>query len=198
MVANRLPLVGITVAALPYANTPIVLTLHWHGFVEVKLADLTEAATIQHQSVPSSCLQVNTRWDRFEDLELDTLETAWELGAWSLERHELLPYERPAGDGFEAIECQRDFGSSPLAIEGIDPLVADVPDADDLIGAAARAGYYRWLFRPVRGGVWQEVTRDVTLEPGGYRNPPCPHVARPCMRGKRRSVVYEFGREGCW
>jgi len=30
LVSNRLPLVAITVAAVPYANTPVVLTLHWH------------------------------------------------------------------------------------------------------------------------------------------------------------------------
>jgi len=38
LISNRLPLVAITVAAVPYANTPVVLTLHWHGFVETRLA----------------------------------------------------------------------------------------------------------------------------------------------------------------
>ena len=33
LMSNRLPLVAISVAAVPYANTPVVLTLHWHGFV---------------------------------------------------------------------------------------------------------------------------------------------------------------------
>jgi hypothetical protein len=33
----------VTVAAVPYSNTPVVLTLHWHGFVELKLADVTDA-----------------------------------------------------------------------------------------------------------------------------------------------------------
>ena len=36
LISNRLPLVAVTVAAVPYANTPIVLGLHWHGFVEIK------------------------------------------------------------------------------------------------------------------------------------------------------------------
>jgi hypothetical protein len=50
----------------------------------------------------------------------------------------------------------------------------------------------------VRGGVWADVTEDVTLEQGGYRNPPCPYVATPtrATRAPRRSrrVVYQFGR----
>ncbi len=46
LVSNRLPLVAVTVAAVPYANTPVVLTLHWHGFVENRLADVPEAEVI--------------------------------------------------------------------------------------------------------------------------------------------------------
>jgi len=39
MSSTRLPLVAVTVAAVPYANTPIVLTLHWHGLSPTRLAD---------------------------------------------------------------------------------------------------------------------------------------------------------------
>ena len=63
LVSNRLPLVAVTLAAVPHANTPCVLTLHWHGFVEVKLAESENANAIAFQSVPSSALQVNERWD---------------------------------------------------------------------------------------------------------------------------------------
>jgi hypothetical protein len=53
------------------------------------------------------------------------------------------------------------------------------------------------MFRPVRGGVWAEVTEDVTLQEGGYRNPPCPIMPSPTRvpRTRRaRRVVYQFGR----
>jgi hypothetical protein len=50
----------------------------------------------------------------------------------------------------------------------------------------------------VRGGVWEEVSDDATLQPGGYRNPPCPEIS--CEFGdtrwmqQPRRVVYRFGR----
>ena len=82
MISNRLPLVAVTLAAVPHTNTPTVLTLHWHGLIEVRLTDDSDA--VAYQSVPSSALQVNERWDRFDDLDHEALETAWELGAWNL------------------------------------------------------------------------------------------------------------------
>ena len=89
------------------------------------------------------------------------------------------------------------FGSLPLSIDGQPPIVAEVPDSNELIEAASRSGYVQWLFRPVRGGVWAEVAEDVTLQEGGYRNPPCPVLASPCALGRPRGarrVVYQLGR----
>ena len=197
LVANRLPLVGITVAAVPYANTPVVLTLHWHGFVEVRLADVTDANVVAYQPVPSSALQLNDRWDKLDQLENEVLDVAWELGSWDLARVEALPFVRPGATEQESLECMGAFGSLPIAIEGQPPVVAEVPDAGDLIEAASRAGYVQWIFRPVRGGVWAEVAEDTTLQEGGYRNPPCPYLAsptraRPGLRPRR--VVYQFGK----
>lgn len=197
LVSNRLPLVAITVAAVPYANTPVVLTLHWHGFIENRLADVEEAEVVSYQAVPSSALQLNERWDRLEQLENEVLDVAWELGSWDLARTEALPFVRPGAPEQESFECMSAFGTMPLAIEGQPPVVAEVPDADELIQAASRAGYLQWLFRPVRGGVWAEVSEDDTLQAGGYRNPPCPYLALPTRdRRSRRSrkVVYQFGR----
>ena len=190
LVSNRLPLVGITVAAVPYANTPVVLTLHWHGFIENRLADVAEAEVVSYQSVPSSALQLNERWDRLDLLENEVLDVAWELGAWDLARTEALPFVRPGASEQESIECLGAFGSMPS-------IVSEVPDAEDLIQAASRAGYLQWVFRPVRGGVWAEVAEDATLEEGGYRNPPCPYLALPTRSGRSRrarKVVYQFGR----
>jgi len=197
LIANRLPLMAITVAAVPYANTPVVLTLHWHGFVETRLADVTDANVVAYQPVPSSALQINDRWDRLDELENEVLDVAWELGAWDLARTEAVPFVRPGACQQESLECMTAFGSLPIAIDGQAPFVAEVPDAQDLIEAASRSGYVNWLFRPVRGGVWNEVADDATLEEGGYRNPPCPYIAAPTRlpRAQRpRRVVYQFGR----
>lgn len=194
LIANRLPLVGVSLAAVPYANTPVVLTLHWHGFVETKLADVTDANVVAYQPVPSSALQLNERWDRFEQLENAVLDVAWELGAWDLARVEAIPFIRPGGSAQESFECMGAFGNPPVFIDGQPPVVAEVPDAPDLIDAAARSGYYQWIFRPVRGGVWAEVAEDETLEAGGYRNPPCPYLSAPTRPGRPRRVVYQFGR----
>ena len=197
LISNRLPLVGVTVAAVPYVNTPVVLTLHWHGFVENRLADLPEAEVVSYQAVPSSALQVNDRWDRLDQLENEVLDVAWELGAWDLARTEALPFVRPGAPEQESLECMNAFGTAPLSIAGQSSIVAEVPDAEDLIQAASRAGYLQWLFRPVRGGLWAELAEDTTLEAGGYRNPPCPILAQPTRsgRGRRsRKVVYQLGR----
>jgi hypothetical protein len=197
LVSNRLPLVGITVAAVPYANTPVVLTLHWHGFVETRLAEVTDANVVAYLPVPSSALQINERWDGFSDLENEVLDVAWELGSWDLARTEALPFVRPGATQQESLECMSAFGSLPLAIDGQPPVVAEVPDAEDLIQTASRAGYVQWIFRPVRGGVWASVAEDDTLEQGGYRNPPCPYVPSPTRIGRTRRprrIVYQFGR----
>src|SRR5512132_3392545 len=69
LISNRLPLIAITVAAVPYANTPVVLTLHWHGFVEARIADVTDANVVAYQPAPSAALQVYDRWDRLDELE---------------------------------------------------------------------------------------------------------------------------------
>jgi hypothetical protein len=197
LISNRLPLVAITVAAVPYANTPVVLTLHWHGFVEARLAEVAEADVVAYQPVPSSALQINERWDRFDQLENEVLDVAWELGSWDLARTEALPFVRPGATEQESFECMGAFGSLPLSIDGQPPVVAEVPDAGELIETASRAGYVQWLFRPVRGGVWAELAEDTTLEEGGYRNPPCPYIPSPTRVGRSRRprrVVYQFGR----
>ena len=196
MISNRLPLVAVTLAAVPHTNTPTVLTLHWHGFVEVRLTDDSEA--VAYQSVPSSALQINERWDRFDDLDNDTLETAWELGAWNLERVEAQPFARLGADSHETVLGMHAFGASPISIDGDSPIVADVPDSEDLIQSASREGYVHWMFRPVRGGLWAQSTEDITLEAGGYRNPTCPLLSKPvasaAFRARARKDVYPFGQ----
>lgn len=197
LISNRLPLVAVSIAAVPYANTPVVLTLHWHGFVEARLADVTDANVVAYQPVPSSALQLNERWDRLDELENEVLDVAWQLGSWDLARTEALPFIRPGAYEQESFECMGAFGTPPVLLDGQPPVVAEVPDAEDLIEAAGRNGYLQWVFRPVRGGLWAEVTEDDTLEEGGYRNPACPYLATPTRLGETREprrVVYQFGR----
>src|SRR3954467_14711818 len=118
VISNRLPLVAITVAAVPYANTPVVLTLHWHGFVEARLANVTDANVVAYQPVPSSALQLNERWDQLDQLENEVLDVAWELGSWDLARVEALPFVRPGASEQESLECMGGFGSPPRAARG--------------------------------------------------------------------------------
>jgi hypothetical protein len=196
-ISNRLPLVAVTMAAVPYANTPVVLSLHWHGFIEHSLAPVVTAKTVRFEAVPSSVLQVNQRWDRLEELDEAALEVAWELGAWDLARTEVRPFARVGCDMQESVEALTAFGQPPL-LEGQCPVVADAPDVADLVDTASRTGYVQWQFRPVHGGIWGEVSEDATLQRGGYRNLPCPILAKPLddprhLR-KPRKLVYQFGR----
>ena len=204
MICNRLPLVGITVSAVPCCNTPIVLALHWHGFVERTLPvpapedDALSGETVRYEPVPSSCLQLTQRWDRVADLDCAVIEVAWELGAWNLRRTEARPFLRSGAPAAEALECEMVFGRPGMLHDGLSPAVSEIPDADELVEAAGRMGYLFWKFHPVRGGIWNDGRDDLTLERGGYRNPSCPAdsvpVENPQTLRRQRQIVYEFGK----
>jgi hypothetical protein len=193
MTATGLPLVGITLAAVPCPDTPVILTLHWHGFIKEKLADLEEAETVSYTPIPSSALQLNERWGNLVAVDRAAMEAAWALGAWDVARAERPGCMRPGAPSTEAFECLQAFGSFPYGINGQQVVVADAPDADELVQLAADRGYLMWIFRPVRGSIWAEYADDATLNPEGRRAPPCPHRPIPpvCL-GKRRTI-YRFG-----
>jgi hypothetical protein len=196
MTGNRQPLVGVTLAAVPCADTPIILTLHWHGFVKERLADTEEAASVALTPLPSSSLQLNERWDDLLDLDMAAMEAGWELGAWDIVRSERRSCMRPGASTREALECLQAFGASTLQYQGAEMVVSDAPDADELIRVASRAGYVCWQFRPVHGGIWSEVSDDATLNAEGKRAPHCPLLpVRPHCDGARRTV-YRFGEPG--
>ncbi len=111
--AKPLPLVAITVAAVPCPDTPVILTLHWHGFVEEKIIELEEAQTVAYKPIPSSALQVNERWTDLAMLDRAAMEAGWELGAWDVARAERAGCTRPGADSSEALECLQAFGSFP-------------------------------------------------------------------------------------
>jgi hypothetical protein len=191
--ATGLPLVGITLAAVPCPDTPVILTLHWHGFIKEKLADIEEATTVSYIPIPSSALQLNERWRNLVAVDQAAMAAAWELGAWDVARAERPGCLRPGAASSEALECLQAFGSFPFGINGNEVVVSDAPDADDLVQLAAQRGYLMWMFRPVRGGIWAEYADDATLDEQGRRPPPCPHRPIPPTCEGKRKTVYRFG-----
>src|ERR687893_739099 len=163
MTSTNLPLVGITLAAVPCPDTPVILTLHWHGFIKEKLAEVEEAETVSYTPIPSSALQVNDRWKSLGSVDFAAMEAAWTFGAF------------------------------PFGINGSQVVVSDAPDADDLVRLAAERGYLMWIFRPVKGGIWAEYADDATLGPEGTRPGPCPHRPIPPICDGKRQTIYRFG-----
>lgn len=193
LAATGLPLVGITLAAVPYPDTPVILTLHWHGFIKEKLVAAEDAEAVSYTPVPSSALQLNERWHTLVAVDRAAMEAAWELGAWDVSRAERPGCVRPGAASTEALECLQAFGAFPFGINGNQVVVSDAPDSDELIQLAAERGYLMWIFRPVRGGIWAEYADDATLDEEGRRSPPCPHrPIPPTCEGKRRTI-YRFG-----
>lgn len=191
--ATGLPLVGITLAAVPCPDTPVILTLHWHGFIREKAAGPDGAAASAYAPVPSSTLQVNERWRRLAAVDCAAMEAAWELGAWDVARAEREGCLRPGATSTEALECLQAFGAFPCDVNGTEVFVREAPDAGDLVHLAAERGYLVWQFRPVSGGIWAAVAGDVTLNPEGRRPPPCPHRPIPPNCAGSRRTVYRFG-----
>lgn len=191
--ATGLPLVAITVAAVPCPDTPIILTLHWHGFIGEKLAQTQEAQPVRFTSIPSSALQLNERWSDLHAVDRATLEAAWTLGAWDVARAERPACMRPGAPAREAVECLQAFGGFPFGVGEDQLVVADAPDADELIHVAARRGYLMWMFRPVHGGIWKEVADDRSLDTEGKRAPPCPIDPTPASAASARKTIYRLG-----
>ena len=191
--ATGLPLVGITLAAVPCPDTPVILTLHWHGFIKEKLADIEEATAVSYTPIPSSALQLNERWRTLVAVDKAAMAAAWQLGAWDVARAERPGCLRPGAASTEALECLQAFGSFPFGINGNQVVVSDAPDADDLVQLAADRGYLMWIFRPVRGGIWAEYADDATLDEEGRRPLPCPHRPIPPTCQGKRKTVYRFG-----
>jgi hypothetical protein len=191
--STSLPLVGITLAAVPCPDTPVILTLHWHGFIKEKLAEVEEADTVSYTPIPSSALQLNDRWNTLTAVDEATLDAAWKLGAWDVARAERPGCMRAGAAGTEALECLQAFGTFPYGIHGVQVVVSDAPDADDLVHLAAHRGYLMWVFRPVKGGIWAEFADDATLGPEGTRPGPCPHRPIPPVCSGKRQTVYRLG-----
>jgi len=201
MSATGLPLVGITVAAVPCPDTPVILTLHWHGFIREKGGDDAQPESLSsYTPVPSSALQLNDRWDSLVAVDRAAMEAGWALGAWDVARAERRGCLRPGAPSTESLECLQAFGSFPFGINGHQVVISEAPDADELLQLAASRGYLLWQFRPVSGGIWADYADDATLGEQGRRAPPCPHRPIPPRCDRDRKTLYRFGvalGEGC-
>lgn len=193
ILATNLPLVGITLAAVPCPDTPLILTLHWHGFIKEKLVDIEEAEPVSYTPIPSSALQLNDRWTSLLAIDCAAMDAAWELGAWDVARAERPGCMRPGAQSTEALECLQAFGSFPSSMAGTQLVVSDAPDAEELVQLAAQRGYLMWAFRPVKGGIWADYADDATLGPEGTRAGPCPHRPIPPTCSGKRQTIYRFG-----
>ncbi|MEO1767898.1 diguanylate cyclase [Thiobacter aerophilum] len=192
MAAVALPLYAVSLTAVPRADTPVLLFLHWHGFRRA-------GARAALRPVPGSALQLNDRWQALEEIDAAMLEAGWRLGAWDVEREEHRACTRVGASSREALECLQAFGehTDRQAAEAL--LLAEAPDREALLQVGAEKGFVRWQFRPVRGGLWAGTPGDETLCADGSRTPPCPVAPRPASHGGRgerpvRRTVYRLGR----
>ncbi|MBY4833508.1 diguanylate cyclase [Burkholderia dolosa] len=196
MDAVGLPLYAVTVTAAARVNTPLVAILHWHGFRRETPLELP-GVEIPPRPVPGSAVQLDSAWHAVEAVDAMLLDAAWRFGAWELERIERRGCNEIGASAGEALACRQAFGDY-----GDDErdrhLLDGAPDRGELMQLAARRGYLRWMFRPVKGGLWRELDEpDDTLDADGGRQPPCPIAPKPHLPGRHgRPVprtVYRLG-----
>ncbi|HDR8857838.1 diguanylate cyclase [Burkholderia territorii] len=192
MEAVRLPLYAVTVTAAARANTPLIAILHWHGFLrETPLA--LPGVALPRRPVPGSAIQFALPWHALESIDETLLDAAWRLGAWELERVERRGCNTIGASAGEALACRQAFGDYDGGPSAGCHLVDGAPDRDELMRLAARNGYARWLFRPVKGGLLRMLDeRDDTLDADGGRQPPCPVLPRPARHRSARTL-YRLG-----
>ncbi|NHQ80257.1 diguanylate cyclase [Chromobacterium vaccinii] len=188
----RLPLFAVSLSAVPLPDTPLLLMLHWHGFRK-SAPDRARTAPSMLRQVPASALQLTRSWKALSRVEEEILDAAWQLGAWNLLRDERRGCNTLGAAAGEELACRQAFGDLP-PIDGQESIVAEAPDAPELMRLAARRGYVCWQFRPVHGGLWRELAEDDTLGEAGLRQPPCPLAPRVCRGGKAARTEYRFGR----
>lgn len=192
--AMKLPIYAVTAATVPRRDAPILLIIHWHGFArETPLR--RDELPLPPRSIAGSALQVEVPAGDIESVERALLDAAWQLGAWDLERVVKRPWWRLGAPASEALAGHRAFGDYPDANDGDPGVVMEAPDRDELMRAAARRGYVRWLFRPRKSGLWQRLQdEDSTLDMSGGRALPCPVLPYPLETGRAGRAVYRLGR----
>ncbi|MGE8658959.1 MAG: diguanylate cyclase [Achromobacter sp.] len=192
--ALQRPLYAVTASAIRKADTPLILTLHWHGFHRGCQAGGAP------RPVAGSAVQLNLRWHDFAVLDRAIVDAGWALGAWDVERIARPPWWRLNAPAAEALAGHRAFADYSGPHSEADAVVVEAPDQQTLVELAARKGYVRWLFRPRKGGLWRLVDGDdCTLQADGGRVPPCPVPLQAEGPELRRNVIYRLGRgHGLW
>lgn len=189
----RLPLFAVTVTAAAQVNTPLIAILHWHGFRRATPLVLP-GVKIPPRPVPVSAIPLHAPWHSFESVDALLLDAAWQSGAWDVERTERRGCNVIGAGAAEALACRLAFGDYGVDSAHDPQLLDDETDRGELIQLAARKGYVRWLFRPVKGGLWRTLDApDDTLDADGGRQPPCPVLPEPRRPEGRGRTVYRLG-----
>lgn len=190
-----LPVVAVSLTALPRANTPVLLVLHWHGFAKSQPARATSNPDASYTTVlvPGSALQLNEPWLDMEHLDHAMLQAAWQMGAWELLREERRACNTAGASEREALECRQAFAENPLEPTTDDYMLTEAPDRLEMMQLGARVGYVRWQFRPVKNGLWKDTAVDETLQSDGGRTLPCPVNAQPTVGVRVGRTRYTLG-----
>ena len=191
--STQLPLVGITLAAVPCPDTPVILTLHWHGFIKEKLAEVEEAQTVSYTPIPSSALAVNDCWRLSPSILL-----RWKRRGRSVRGTSLAPSARAA------CACAKRRGARMPAGFRLFPTASRHSGRRLRRSRRRRASATR---RPTRlslkrgcsgrseAASGREHAADATLGPEGTRPAPCPHrPIPPVCDGKRQTVPVRHPR----
>ncbi|KVO19829.1 hypothetical protein [Burkholderia ubonensis] len=190
----RMPLFAVTVTAAAQVNTPLFAILHWHGFRRATPLILP-GVEIPPRPVPGSAIQIDAPWRSFETVDAMLLDAAWQSGAWEVERVERRGCNVIGASAAEALACRQAFGDYGENVARDLQLLIDETARDELMQLAARRGYVRWLFWPVKGGLWRTLDEpDDTLDADGGRRPPCPVPPEPRRPDGRGRTVYRLGR----
>jgi hypothetical protein len=193
--AMGLPVVAVSLTAVPRANTPVLLIVHWHGFAKRHAPRLivAEPSSEPAVSIPGSAMQLNDTWLSLAHLDGAMLQAAWHFGAWNLVREERRGCNTAGATEREALECRQAFAEHPFEGKAEEFMLADAPDRADLMQLAAQVGYVRWQFLPVKGGLWPQSGNDDTLRPDGGRVDDCPVPARPAVGPRVSRTHYQLG-----
>lgn len=190
-----LPVVAVSLTAIPRANTPVLLIVHWHGFARPQAprsgaVDTPREGTV---GIPGSALQLSEPWLAMEHLDDAMLDAAWQLGAWDLVREERRGCNTAGASEREAFECRQAFAEHPFGGTAEAFMLTEAPDREELMRLGARVGYVRWQFRPVKNGLWSNSAGDDTLQADGSRALPCPVAARPAVGNRVAHTRYHLG-----
>lgn len=190
-----LPVVAVSLTAVPRSNTPVLLMVHWHGFARPQTPRCGQFAAPAPASagIPGSALQLSDTWQAMAHLDDAMLQAAWQLGAWDLVREERRGCNTAGASEREAFECRQAFAENPFDGPDEDYMLTEAPDREDLMQLGARVGYVRWQFRPIKNGLWSPTAADDTLMPDGSRALPCPVVAKPAVGNRVSHTRYHLG-----